>query len=144
MLVSEPDHHIAPYLSTAVAPKCLRALERLSTVISADMVLSKHGRWLRVCDSDIKVVQTLVCKDKSKNPDVREELILLSIQLAKNTRTICGITLLKCGYSLNITYSEPAGMSMGSCYCIACTLLRVLCSLYPAESSGVCHRTLGE
>ena len=134
ILFPEPDHHIAPSLSAALAPKCLLALERRFTVISADLVVSKLGRRPGVRDGDIKVVQTPVCKYQSEKKTVSsEKLIHLSVQLAKNTRTICGITLLKCGYSLNITYSDPARVSE-SCYCIACMLLSVLYGLYTAES----------
>ena len=100
-------------------------------MIGADLVVSKHGRWLGVRDGDIKVVQTLGCKYKSENADVSEKLIFVSIKVAKNTRIICEVKL-KCGYSLNITATRPecqwgvVGVSH-SLYATECILWLVHC-----------------
>ena len=61
-LVSEPDHHVAPSLTAAPAAKRLRALERPSALIGADLVPSKLAWRPGVRDNDIKVVQTMGCK----------------------------------------------------------------------------------
>ena len=65
-LVPEPDHHITPSLSAALTLKLLLALER-RLLIDTDLVVCKLGRWLGVRHSDVKVIQTLVCKYHSVN-----------------------------------------------------------------------------
>ena len=61
-LVFQPDHHVATSFSAANAAERLRASERPFTVISADLPPSGLSRRLGVRDSNIEVVQTLVCK----------------------------------------------------------------------------------
>ena len=81
----ELDHQEASLLRTALTQKRLFAFERMFP-ISAHLASSNPS--FGVFDSDIKVAQTLVCKYQSKTSVLSGKLILVSIQLAKNTRTI--------------------------------------------------------